>query len=201
MIYTILKRLFDFFGSLIGIMLLSPVFIILTVWILINDFGPVIYKSKRVGKNRELFNFYKFRSMVVNADKMGPSSTSEDDPRITPAGRFLRKYKLDELPQLFNVLMGDMSIVGPRPQVKWAVDQYTEEELKVLTVKPGITDYASLKFHNEGEILAGSADPDKTYMELIHPEKMRLSLEYIKTSSFLIDIKIIFQTVFTIFKK
>jgi len=136
----------------------------------------------------------------MNAEKIGASSTSEDDIRITGIGRFLRKYKLDELPQLINVLKGEMSFVGPRPQVKWAVDLYTPEERKVLTVRPGITDYASVQFPNEGEILKGSADPDKDYMQKIHPEKMRLSLEYVKMQSFWIDTKIILQTIIKVIK-
>lgn len=136
----------------------------------------------------------KFRTMVMNADKIGGSSTPDDDPRLTGIGKFLRKYKLDELPQLFNVLLGDMSFVGPRPQVQWAVDLYTPEERLVLTVPPGITDYASVRFPNEGEILKGSTDPDKDYMEKIHPEKMRLSIEYIRSRSLWVDLKVIFQT-------
>jgi lipopolysaccharide/colanic/teichoic acid biosynthesis glycosyltransferase len=138
--------------------------------------------------------------MVVDAEKLGASSTSDDDPRITRIGKFLRKYKLDELPQLINVLKGDMSFVGPRPQVKWAVDLYTEEEKALLNVRPGITDYASLRFPNEGEILKGSKDPDKDYMEKIHPEKMRLGLEYVRNRSFWLDIKLILQTVLAIFR-
>ena len=137
---------------------------------------------------------------MMNAEKIGASSTSEDDIRITGIGRFLRKYKLDELPQLINVLKGEMSFVGPRPQVKWAVDLYTPEERKVLTVRPGITDYSSVQFPNEGEILKGSADPDKDYMQKIHPEKMRLSLEYVKMQSFWIDTKIILQTIIKVIK-
>jgi lipopolysaccharide/colanic/teichoic acid biosynthesis glycosyltransferase len=142
----------------------------------------------------------KFRTMVVNADKIGGSSTPDDDQRITRVGRFLRRYKLDELPQLINVVRGEMSLVGPRPQVKWAVDLYTPEERRVLTVKPGITDYASLRFPNEGEILKGSTDPDRDYMEKIHPEKMRLSLEYIELRSMRVDIGIIFQTLLAIIR-
>jgi lipopolysaccharide/colanic/teichoic acid biosynthesis glycosyltransferase len=137
---------------------------------------------------------YKFRSMVLNADKIGGSSTPDDDPRITPIGKTLRRYKLDELPQLFNVVKGEMSLVGPRPQVQWAVDLYTPEQRGVLTVPPGITDYASVRFPNEGEILKGSTDPDRDYMEKIHPEKMRLSLEYVRQRLLLTDLKVIAQT-------
>ena len=137
---------------------------------------------------------FKFRTMVLNADKIGASSTADDDPRITPVGRFLRRYKLDELPQLFNVLNGSMSLVGPRPQVKWAVDLYSAEEKQVLTVPPGITDYASLYFPNEGEILRGSTDPDRDYMEKIHPTKMQLSLRYVRERSLLTDLKVLLWT-------
>src|SRR5207245_1013961 len=138
---------------------------------------------------------YKFRSMVVDADRQGASSTTEDDPRVTTIGRWMRRYKLDELPQLFNVAVGDMSIVGPRPQVGWAVDLYSQEERVILELRPGITDPASVRFANEAEILKGSADPDRTYMELIHPEKMRLSLQYARTHTLLGDLRIVFQTV------
>jgi len=143
---------------------------------------------------------FKFRTMILNADRIGGSSSPDDDPRVTGAGRFLRRYKLDELPQLLNVLVGEMSLVGPRPQVQWAVDLYSPEERLVLTVRPGITDYASVRFPNEGEILKGSSDPDKDYMENIHSEKMRLSLHYVRTRSFWGDIIIIIQTVTTILK-
>jgi lipopolysaccharide/colanic/teichoic acid biosynthesis glycosyltransferase len=142
----------------------------------------------------------KFRSMIVNAEAVGGSSTPDDDPRVTKVGRFLRGAKLDELPQLINVLKGDMSFVGPRPQVQWAVDRYTPEERLVLTVRPGITDYASLRFANEGEILKGSTDPDRDYMEKIHPEKMRLSLEYVRSRSFATDLAIIGRTLGAVFK-
>ena len=138
--------------------------------------------------------------MVVNADRIGGSSTPDDDPRITKAGYFLRRYKLDELPQLINVLLGEMSFVGPRPQVEWAVALYSPEEREVLNVKPGITDYASLRFPNEGEILKGSTDPDRDYIEKIHPEKMLLSLEYVRNRSMWVDLSIILQTIAAIIK-
>ena len=136
--------------------------------------------------------------MVVNADKKGASSTADDDTRLTKIGIFLRKYKLDELPQLINILKGEMSFVGPRPQVAWAVKLYSDEEKKILNVRPGITDYASIKFSNEGEILKGSSDPDKAYMEKIHPEKMKLGLQYAQNHSLWIDIKILYKTFITI---
>jgi lipopolysaccharide/colanic/teichoic acid biosynthesis glycosyltransferase len=144
---------------------------------------------------------YKFRTMVTDADKRGGSSTPDDDPRITRVGHFLRRYKLDELPQLINVLTGDMSLVGPRPQVQWAVKLYTKEQERVLDIRPGITDYASLRFPNEGKILMGSVNPDKDYMEKIHPEKMRLSLEYISKRSMRVDINVILQTLLAILRR
>jgi len=197
--YPFAKRIFDTGVSFLALIILSPVLIFISLLIKLDSAGPVFYKGTRVGKNGKLFKMVKFRTMFINAEKIGGSSTPDDDPRITRAGRVLRKYKLDELPQLFNVLTGGMSFVGPRPQVQWAVELYSPEEREVLSVQPGITDYASLRFPNEGEILRGSTDPDKDYMEKIHPEKMRLSLEYIKTRSFLLDIKIILKTIQAIF--
>jgi lipopolysaccharide/colanic/teichoic acid biosynthesis glycosyltransferase len=195
-----MKRLFDIVFSLLGLTVLSPALFPLAIMIKKEDRGPVFYRGVRIGRYGKPFCIFKFRTMVINAEKMGASSTSDDDQRITRIGRFLRKYKLDELPQLINVLKGEMSFVGPRPQVKWAVDLYTDEEREILNVRPGITDYASLRFPNEGEILKGSHNPDRDYMEKIHPEKMRLSLEYVRNRSFWIDIKIILQTIIAILK-
>jgi lipopolysaccharide/colanic/teichoic acid biosynthesis glycosyltransferase len=192
--YPVLKRLFDLVASLVALVLLSPLMGFLAWRIKQYDGGPVLYAGRRVGKDGKPFGMYKFRSMVLNADKIGGSSTPDDDPRITPIGKTLRRYKLDELPQLFNVVKGEMSLVGPRPQVQWAVDLYTPEQRGVLTVPPGITDYASVRFPNEGEILKGSTDPDRDYMEKIHPEKMRLSLEYVRQRSLITDLKVIAQT-------
>jgi len=196
--YNAGKRLFDFFLAFLASVVLAPVLLGVALAIVVDDRGPIFYRGSRVGQWGRPFHMWKFRTMLVNADKIGGSSTPEDDPRITRVGRVLRKYKLDELPQLFNVLEGSMSFVGPRPQVKWAVDLYSEEERQVLTLKPGISDLASLRFPNEGEILAGSDDPDRDYMELIHPEKMRLSLEYLRRRSFLFDLRIIAETVWTV---
>ncbi len=154
-----------------------------------------------MGKNGSLFRIYKFRSMVVNAEKIGGSSTAADDPRITKIGKFVRKYKLDELPQLINVLKGEMSFVGPRPEVQHYVNMFTRTEKAILTVRPGITDWASLWNSDEGAILAGSPDPDKTYMEDIRPEKVRLQLKYVRERSFLTDIKIILQTVLKVIRR
>lgn len=198
--YLVLKRLFDLLASLGALVLLSPLMAVLAMRIKGYDGGPVLYAGRRVGKDGKPFGMYKFRSMVLDADKIGGSSTPDDDPRITPIGKVLRRYKLDELPQLFNVVKGEMSLVGPRPQVQWAVDLYTPEQRQVLAVPPGITDYASVRFPNEGEILKGSTDPDRDYMEKIHPEKMRLSLEYVHQRSLLTDLKVIVQTFLAILR-
>jgi lipopolysaccharide/colanic/teichoic acid biosynthesis glycosyltransferase len=189
-----MKRIFDVLVSLIGLVLLSPVLILIAVLIRKEDGGPVFYRGQRVGRRGRLFKIFKFRTMVVDAEKKGGSSTADDDPRITRIGRKIRKAKLDELPQLLNVLKGGMSFVGPRPEVKHYVDMYTEEEKAILTVRPGITDWASLWNSDEGAILAGSPDPEKTYMEKIRPEKIRLQLKYVRERSFWTDIKIILLT-------
>jgi len=196
-----MKRIFDVFFSFFGLIVTSPVIIIVSLIIWFYDFGPVFYLAPRVGKNGKLFKMLKFRSMVINADKIGASSTTKSDKRITPIGRFVRKYKIDEIPQLFNVFIGQMSIVGPRPEVKYFTDLFTEDEKAILSVKPGITDWASVWNSDEGKILEGYEDPDKAYMELIWPEKKRLQLKYVKEQSFLNDIKIIFLTLRAVFKK
>jgi lipopolysaccharide/colanic/teichoic acid biosynthesis glycosyltransferase len=157
--------------------------------------GPVFYTGPRVGRDGRPFKMFKFRTMVVNADRVGGPNTPDDDDRLTKTGRTLRKYKLDELPQLLNVLKGEMSFVGPRPQVAGEVANYTEEERQLLTVRPGITDWASLRFHNEGEILRGHPDPDRAYAELIRPEKMRLGLQYVRSATLKDDLSILVQTV------
>jgi len=194
------KRLFDFSLATLGLVILSPVLAVTAIAIKWGSRGPVLYKGGRVGREGRAFKILKFRTMVANAEALGGSSTPEDDPRVTAVGRVLRRTKLDELPQLWNVLVGDMSIVGPRPQVQWAVDRYTPEERLVLSVRPGITDNASLRFANEGEILKGSTDPDRDYMEKIHPEKMRLSREYVRSRSFGTDLAIIARTIGAVFK-
>lgn len=190
-----MKRVFDIVASALGLTLLSPVLAGIALAIKFEDGGPVFYRGERVGRNGRLFRIFKFRSMVVDAEKMGASSTTLHDPRITRVGGHVRAHKLDELPQLINVLMGDMSFVGPRPQVRWAVDLYSPEERLVLSVRPGITDPASLHFSNEGELLKDSLDPDKDYMTKIHPEKMRLSMRYVRQQSLWLDFKIILQTI------
>lgn len=156
--------------------------------------------QRRVGKNGKQFNLLKYRTMRKNSDKLGLLTVGDRDPRVTPIGRFLRKYKLDEIPQLFNVLKGDMSIVGPRPEVKKYVDLYTEEQRKVLQVRPGITDYASLSYIDENEILADSDDPEKTYIEEVMPAKIELNFKYIENRSLKEYFKLIFLTIGSIFR-
>lgn len=190
-----MKRIFDLILSAIGLLILSPFLIAVGLIIKFSDYGPVFFRGERVGLYGKLFRIFKFRTMVVDAEKLGGSSTSDDDPRITKIGKVLRKYKLDELPQLLNVLLGDMSFVGPRPQVKWAVDLYSEQEKAILSVRPGITDNASLFFSNEGEILKGSKNPDQDYLEKIHPIKTQLALKYVQKHSLLEDVKIILKTI------
>lgn len=195
-----LKRFFDIICSLIGIILLLPFFIIVSLLIIINSGFPVFYIQTRVGKNSRNFNLFKFRTMQADADEKGLLTVGGRDPRVTSAGYYLRKYKLDELPQLFNVLVGTMSLVGPRPEVNKYVDLYTTQQLQVLNVKPGITDLASLEFINENELLAQSSNPEDTYINKIMPEKLALNLKYIAQQSFATDIKIIFNTLFKIVK-
>lgn len=193
-----IKRLFDIVAATAGLATLSPVFLWSAWRIKHEDGGPVFYRGKRIGLHGKPFRIYKFRTMVVDAETLGASSTSDDDARITPIGKFLRKYKLDELPQLINVLVGDMSLVGPRPEVKKFTDLYTDEEKVILTVRPGITDWASIWNSDEGAILAGAKDPDKAYMELIRPTKLKLQIKYVNERSFWVDLKIIFLTAIAI---
>ena len=191
-------RFFDFILGLVGLVVLAPIFIMLAIWIKIDSKGPVFYKQVRVGQNGIDFGLFKFRSMVVDADKKGLITVGGRDPRITRSGYFIRKYKLDELPQLINVLVGDMSLVGPRPEVRKYVDLYTDEQQKVLSVKPGITDYASIEYMDENEILGKSSDPEKTYIEDIMPEKIKYNMKYINNKNLFEYFKIIFLTVLKI---
>ncbi|MDI6735231.1 MAG: sugar transferase [bacterium] len=195
-----LKRIFDIVFSFIGFLVTLPLMILMAILIKKEDGGTVFYRGVRVGKFGKPFRMFKFRTMVVNADKIGGPSTSGDDPRLLKIGKFLRKYKLDELPQLINVLKGDMSFVGPRPEVQHYVNMFTEEEKVILSVPPGITDWASLWNSDEGTLLAGSPDPEKTYMEEIRPEKIRLQLKYVKENNFWTDLKILFETIKVIVK-
>jgi lipopolysaccharide/colanic/teichoic acid biosynthesis glycosyltransferase len=189
-----MKRVFDVLSSTMGLLVLAPLLAAVALAIKLESAGPVFYRGLRAGRHGKPFRIFKFRTMVMNADKIGGPSSSADDPRITRLGGFLRRYKLDELPQLLNVAAGEMSLVGPRPEVIQEVLLYTEEEKRLLDVRPGITDWASIRFRNEGEILRGSADPHAAYREKIRPEKIRLGLEYVERRSFLTDCKIIAST-------
>jgi lipopolysaccharide/colanic/teichoic acid biosynthesis glycosyltransferase len=193
-----IKRGFDIVISLIGLLFLSPILVIIAALIKVDDRGPILYCGERVGRHGKLFRVLKFRTMVADAERIGPPSTADDDPRITPIGGVLRKYKLDELPELINVLLGEMSLVGPRPEIKSEVDLYTDAERLLLTMRPGLTDYASIQFHDEGEILRGSADPHEAYRRLIRPRKLALGLHYVKEASFWIDLKILALTLATL---
>jgi len=191
----LLKRCFDIVFSAFGIFILSPVFVLIALAIVIDSRGGIFYRQRRVGKDDKDFFILKYRTMKTNSDKSGLLTVGARDSRITRVGYFLRKYKLDELPQLFNVLEGDMSFVGPRPEVRKYVDMYTLDQKKVLAVKPGITDYASIEYSNENEILAKSKNPEQTYITEIMPHKLQLNLKYINEQSFFTDLKIIFRTV------
>lgn len=193
-----MKRVFDIAASVSALVLLSPLFGWIALRVRMFDSGPVFYRGERVGMGGRPFFMLKFRTMVADAAAKGGTSTPEDDPRLTPIGRQLRRWKLDELPQLINVLRGEMSIVGPRPQVAWAVALYTEEERALLSVRPGLSDLASLRFRNEAELLKGAADPDQAYLQIIAPEKIRLGLEYVRTKSMATDIAIIMATIWTV---
>lgn len=189
-----LKRLFDIVASGCGLVVLSPLFIVLAIWIKFDSKGPVFYRQVRVGRGNRDFRLYKFRSMRVGADKQGLITVGGRDPRITRSGYFIRKYKLDEFPQLINVFVGDMSLVGPRPEVRKYVDMYTAEQLRVLSVRPGITDLASIRYRNENELLEQAEDPDSYYEQVIMQDKLRINLEYVDNHSFVNDIKLIFMT-------
>lgn len=193
-----MKRLFDIVASGCGLIFLSPLFLILAIWIKLDSKGPVFYKQIRVGRNNKDFKLFKFRSMRVGSDKKGLITVGERDPRITRSGYFIRKYKLDEFPQLINVFIGDMSLVGPRPEVRKYVDLYTPEQMHVLDVRPGITDMASIRYRNENELLEKAEDPDKYYVEVVMQDKLRINLEYVAQHSFWFDIKLIFKTFWAI---
>lgn len=195
-----MKRLIDFLVSFIGLILLLPFFLIIAIWIALDSKGSVMYQQQRVGKGGVLFRLMKFRTMKMDADKFMVITVGGRDPRITRAGYFLRKYKFDELPQLINVLKGEMSLVGPRPELEKFVKLYDQEQQNVIKVKPGITDYASIQFRNENELLEGKADPVDFYIQEIMPVKLKLNLEYIRDQSVWGDVKIIFRTLFSIFR-
>jgi len=196
-----MKRLVDFITSFFALIIFSPLLLVVMFFVWINDFGNPFYIASRVGKDEKIFKMYKLRSMIVNADKSGVDSTSNNDMRITRVGKFIRKFKIDELSQLINVLLGDMSLVGPRPNVKRETDLYTKTEKKLLSIRPGITDVSSIVFSDEGEILANSKDPDIDYNQLIRPGKGYLGLFYIENQSFLLDIRLIIITLTTILNR
>jgi len=196
-----MKRLFDIIASGTGLIILAPLFFILAVWIKLDSKGPVFYRQVRVGKDNKDFRIFKFRSMRVGSDKGSLVTIGGHDPRITKSGYFIRKFKLDELPQLINVFIGDMSLVGPRPEVRHYVDYWTPEQMHVLDVRPGITDPASIKFRNENELMEKAEDPEKYYIEVIMQEKLKLYLEYVDNHSFWGDIQLIFQTFVAIIKE
>lgn len=193
-----MKRLFDIVASGLGLIVLSPLFLILAIWIKCDSEGPVFYRQVRVGRWNKDFRIFKFRSMRVGADKGSLVTIGGRDPRITRSGYFIRKFKFDELPQLINVLVGDMSLVGPRPEVRHYVDYYTPEQMHVLDVRPGITDPASIKFRNENELMEKAEDPEKYYIEVIMQEKIKLYLEYVEKRSLLYDFKLILKTFWVI---
>lgn len=196
-----MKRTLDIAAAMAGLILLSPILLIVMLLIWRQDYHSPFYIAPRVGKNEKVFSMVKLRSMIVDADKSGVDSTSASDSRITPIGQFVRKFKLDEITQLWNVLMGDMSLVGPRPNVKRETDLYTVVEKKLLSVRPGVTDMASIVFSDENDILKDSTDPDIDYNQLIRPWKSRLGLLYIENRSFWLDIKLIFLTVMAIISR
>ncbi|MDX1277186.1 sugar transferase [Oceanihabitans sediminis] len=194
------KRLFDICFSLLGLIATSPILLLISILIEIESKGPVFYMQTRVGKNNQDFKIFKFRTMYVGSDKKGLLTLGDKDSRVTKIGYYLRKYKLDELPQLINVLNGSMSFVGPRPEVRKYVDYYTKEYLQILQVKPGITDYASIAFRDEAELLKETKDPEKLYIEEIMPKKIALNKKYISKPSVFTDVKIILKTILTIIK-
>ncbi|MBU0762628.1 MAG: sugar transferase [Candidatus Altiarchaeota archaeon] len=195
-----MKRVFDFTASFILLITLAPIFLFIAFLIRMDSTGPIFYLSERVGLKGKRFHMFKFRTMVDSAEGARIYSTVAGDRRLTRLGSILRQHNIDELPQLFNVLKGEMSIVGPRPEVPYFVDMFVGEEKKILTVNPGMTDFASIKFNNEAELLVGSSDPDKTYLDKIRPEKLRLQLKYVEEQSLLLDVKLILNTLKLFFR-
>ena len=189
-----MKRLFDIVASGCGLLVLSPVLLIVAIWIKLDSPGLVFYRQVRVGYKNKDFRIFKFRSMRVGADKGSLVTIGGRDPRITRSGYFIRKYKLDELPQLINVFIGDMSLVGPRPEVRHYVEYWTPEQMHVLDVRPGITDPASIKFRNENELMGLAENPEDYYINVIMQEKIRLYMEYVENASFMYDLMLIFKT-------
>lgn len=196
-----MKRIFDIVASGFGLLVMSPVFLILAIWIKLDSKGPVFYRQVRVGRKNRDFRIFKFRSMRVGADKMGLITVGGHDPRVTRSGYFIRKYKLDEFPQLINVFIGDMSLVGPRPEVRKYVDLYTSEQMQVLDVRPGVTSWASIRYRNENELLEKVEDSDQYYINVVMQDKLAIDLEYIRNVSFGYDIRLVFQTFWEIIRR
>lgn len=196
-----MKRIFDVVASGLGLLVLGPLFLILAIWIKLDSKGPVFYRQVRVGLHNKDFRIFKFRSMRVGADKGSLVTIGGRDPRVTRSGYYFRKFKLDELPQLINVFIGDMSLVGPRPEVRHYVNYWTPEQMHVLDVRPGITDPASIKFRNENELMEKVADPEKYYIGVIMQEKIKLYLDYVDNHTFWGDIGLILKTFWTIIKE
>jgi lipopolysaccharide/colanic/teichoic acid biosynthesis glycosyltransferase len=188
------KRLFDILSSFFVLIHIWPFMLIIAMLVVFSGRGGVFFTQKRVGRNEKEFKLYKFRTMRLDSEQKGQLTVGGDDPRITKAGRFLRRFKLDELPQLLNVLAGSMSVVGPRPEVSKYTNMYTPEQKKVLSVRPGLTDYASIEYIDENDLLGQSQDPEKTYIDEVMPAKLKLNLKYIEEQGFLTDLKIIFKT-------
>ncbi len=195
------KRAFDLLASAVGLILLSPLFLVVALWIKCDSRGPVFYRQTRVGRGNVDFRLFKFRSMFVDSDKKGLLTVGGHDSRVTKSGYFIRKYKLDELPQLINVFIGDMSFVGPRPEVRRYVNLYTKEQLHVLDVRPGITDRASVKYRNENDLLAKASDPEEYYINVIMQDKLAINLDYVANHTLLSDISLIFSTFGAIIRK
>ena len=193
-----MKRLFDIVASGMGLVVLSPLFLVLAIWIKLDSKGPVFYRQVRVGYKNKDFRIFKFRSMRMGADKGSLVTIGGRDPRVTKSGYWIRKFKFDELPQLINVFLGDMSLVGPRPEVRHYVDYWTPEQIHVLDVRPGITDPASIKFRNENELMEKADDPEKYYIDVIMQEKIKLYLEYVEKHNFFYDLGLIFKTFWVI---
>lgn len=196
-----MKRIFDCIASGLGLIAISPFFLLLAIWIKCDSNGPVFYRQVRVGRYNKDFRLFKFRSMRIGADKKGLITIGGRDSRITRSGYYIRKFKLDELPQLINVFKGDMSLVGPRPEVRRYVELYTKEQMEVLNVRPGITDMASIRYRNENELLGEAEDPETYYREVVMQDKLAINKEYISKASFLFDIMLILKTLGAIMKK
>lgn len=196
-----MKRFLDIIFSGLGLICLSPLFVFLALWVKLDSPGPVFYRQVRVGRNNRDFKLYKFRSMRVGSDRKSLITVGGHDPRVTYSGYYIRKYKLDELPQLINVFLGDMSLVGPRPEVRRYVDMYTDEQMHVLDVRPGITDMASIYYRNENELLEKANNPEKYYREVIMQDKLRINLEYVRNHSVIGDFRMILKTLFVVIAK